>query len=125
MTLTFCLAMTSGVLSLLLGAYGVKLYSRAIFVSIIIFCLILPLIHYFIFLQAEPFVPVLDWPLEAGSFLSLWNPFSAIWLTSILGGFLGIISGNYWGQGDVSCLRCLLVPFILIFLLSIVIIFLP
>ena len=117
--------MTSGILSLVLGAYGVKLYSKAIFVSIIMFCLVIPLIHYFIFLQVEPFVLVLDWPLNEGSFLSLWNPFSAIWLASLLGGFLGIISGNYWGQGDASCLRCLLAPFILIFLLSIVIVFLP
>ena len=124
-TLAFGISMVAGVLSLLLGAFSGKRYSAVTGLSIIIFCTILPIAMYFVYLQIEPSVLIFDWPLDPGSFLYLWNPFSAIWLVSMFSGFLGVMAGNYWGQGDDSCFRCLLGPFILIFVLSIVIIFLP
>jgi hypothetical protein len=125
LTLTFGFAMTSAFLCLLLGAYSGKRYSNATLISIIAIGTIIPLIIHFIYLQFEPSVLVLDWPLDLGTFGPLWNPLTAIWLASLSGGIFGMIAGNYWGQDDISCFRCLLGPFSLIFLLSILIIFLP
>ncbi len=125
MTLVFSLSMISGILSLLLGAVGRKQFDNKTIISVIVFCAAIPLIMYFVYLNLEVYVVILDWPLESGSFLALWNPLTAILIASWLGGFLGIISGGYWGQEDVSCLQCILGPFIVLFLISIVILFLP
>ena len=124
-TLTFGLAMTSAIISLVIGAYSGKRFSSAIAISFILIFAILPLAFYFIYLQLVASVSVWDWLVNLGSFTGLWNPGMAIWLASSLGGIFGLIAGNYWGQDDVSCFRCLLGPFILVFLLSIVMIFLP
>ena len=125
MTLAFTLSMTASMLSLLVAAYGAKLASKVTLISILMFMILIPLGMNYLYLQIEPSVLVLDWPLEVGRFLAFWNPTSAIFLASMLGGFLGYFSGNYWGQGDSSCLRCLMGPFILIFLVSVVMVFLP
>jgi hypothetical protein len=124
-TLAFGISMTASLLALFVAAYGAKQYSKVTFISILMFLFVIPLGMHYLYLQLEPFVLVLDWPLEVGSFLAYWSPTLAIFLASILGGLMGYFAGNYWGQGDSSCFRCQLVPFILIFLLSIVIIFLP
>jgi hypothetical protein len=125
MTLALCLSMASGTLSVLLGAFGRKRFSNVTIISILVFCVLLPLITHSCYLGLETYVTVLDWPLEASSFLGLWNPLTAILIASWIGGFLGIVSGKYWEQNDRSCLQCLLGPFIILFLVSIVILFLP
>ncbi|TET10424.1 MAG: hypothetical protein E3J86_05750 [Candidatus Thorarchaeota archaeon] len=124
-TLALCLSLTSAIVSVVIGAVGRRNFSNATIFSAIIFCAVVPVAMHFIYLFLEVYVTILDWPIDAGSFLSLWTPLAAILIASWLGGFLGVISGKYWGEGDRSCVQCLLGPIVILFMISIVILALP
>jgi predicted MFS family arabinose efflux permease len=119
-TLALSITIASAVLSILIGAFGRRSFSRNTIVSVIVFCIAVPLTMFFVYTYLEPYVTIHDWPLESGSFLSLWNPATAIFLVSGISGFLGMFAGKYWGEDeDRSCLQCLLGPIIVLFVLSI------
>ncbi len=124
-TLALCISLAAAIVSVLIGAVGRRNYSNITIISVIVFCVIVPIALYPMYLVLEIYATVLDWPVEVGSFLGLWTPLTAIMIASWLGGFLGMISGKYWGEDDRSCLQCLLGPFIVLFLISIVILALP
>lgn len=124
-TLAFFISMTAAIASIIVGTAGRREFRSLTVFSIVFFCFIIPIAFHFAYLGLEIYVTILDWPIEAGSFLGLWTPLTAILIASWLGGFLGLIAGRYWGEGDRSCLQCLLGPIIVLFLISIVILALP
>lgn len=124
-TLALCLSLIAVIISILIGAIGMRKAGYATIVSIIVFLVIIPIATYLIYLNLEIYAIILDWPVDAGSFLGLWSPPNVIMIASWLGGFLGMFSGKYWAEDDRSCLQCLLVPFILLIAASIVILALP
>lgn len=124
-TLAFFISMGAAVASIIVGAVGRREFRNITIISVVVFCFIIPIAFHFVYLGLETYVSILDWPIEAGSFLGLWTPLTAILIASWLGGILGMISGRYWGEGDRSCFQCLLGPIIVLFLISIVILVLP
>ena len=124
-TIALTLALSGVVLSILIGAIGMRKAGNATIISIIVFGAIIPTAMYLIYLNLEIYATVLDWPINLGSFSSLWSPLTAILLGSWLGGFLGMISGKYWAEDDRSCLQCLLGPFIILIIVSLAILALP
>ncbi len=124
-TIALTLALSGVVLSILIGAIGMRKAGNATIISIIVFGVFVPIAMYLIYLNLEIYATVLDWPINLGSFSSLWSPLTAILLGSWLGGFLGMISGKYWAEDDRSCLQCLLGPFIILIIVSLAILALP
>ena len=124
-TLALSIALVAAIISLLVGAVGMRKAGNVTIISVIAFLVFVPLATYMLYLNLEIYATVLDWPVELGTFLGLWSPPNAILLASMLSGFLGMIAGKYWAEDDRSCLQCLLVPFILVMILSIVILVLP
>ena len=124
-TLALSIALVAAIISLLVGAVGMRKTGIATIISIIAFLVFIPLATYMIYLNLEIYATVLDWPVESGTFLGLWSPPNVILLASMLSGILGMFSGKYWAEDDRSCLQCLLVPFIPVMILSVVILILP
>lgn len=119
------LSLAAALISILVGSVGMRNAGKATIVSIIVCFIIIPIVTHMIYLNLEIYATILDWPVDMGSFLRLWQPFSVIVIASIFGGFLGMFAGRYWAEGDRSCLQCLMGPFILVMILSIVILVLP
>jgi hypothetical protein len=120
-TLALSLGMVGMILSLMVGTFGGKSY-KMFFPSLAIFGAVIPIILALAYIEFSPLITLLDWPNIA--FYDP-GPLAVGFVTSWVGGLLGIKAGGYWNRDDDrSCFQCLLVPVSLLLIGSLAVLFL-
>jgi hypothetical protein len=107
---------------LIVGTFGGKNF-KLYFPSIAIFGAVIPIILALAYNEFSPLITLMDWP--ATNHYVPWPP-TVGFVTSWVGGLLGLKAGGYWRRDDDrSCFQCLLVPITLLILGSFIVLFLP
>ena len=124
--LTLVLTLLGLVLSIFAAAYGERREETYLVTSILGSLVVVPIAVVGLYLALLPYVTMMDW-WHIGTFRGLlFDPIIVMVVATWLGWFLGRFAGKYWAEdNDSSCLQCILVPFVLLLVGSIIVTLLP